>query len=221
MTGLRSAEQLLLVEEITHRVVDEYTNAIASISAEASRISDEDARAALGRAVARLYAYANAHRALRSPACEGDLDLGEYLGRLCVALYNAALRECGVKLILLDEHIELASERCWRVGLIVAELVTNSFRHGYRGRSRAIVVELRLAGRDVCCRVADDGGSLPNPTASRGRRAIAALARDLGGDVTWDFRADGVTATLSFPLSPGASLAIAKSDSAAALGGVG
>ena len=200
MLAFPSNDQLLLVEEISHRVLNQYAIAIASIGVEASCITDEDARAVLERAASRLRAQANAHRALQPPAFVGDVDLGAYLGRLCAALYDAMLCDRGVKLTLAHDQIDLAAERCWRVGLIFVELMTNSFRHGFKGGGGTIVAEVRLIGGEVHCQVADDGGSLPNPSASRGRRVIEGLARDLGGEVSWDFDTRGVTAALSFPL---------------------
>jgi two-component sensor histidine kinase len=187
------AEPLLLVEEITHRVVNEYTVAIASISLEASQIADVDARAALQRVVEKLAAFAQAHRALQSPAASDDLRLGDYLERLCAALSVASLSDCGVHLILLEDEITLAPERCWRVGLIIAELITNAVKHGLKGRGGLVVVELRRVGTEVHCHVADNGGSTPNPPASRGRRVV--------DDIDWRFGPDGVTARLAFPLS--------------------
>jgi two-component sensor histidine kinase len=198
--GFSNTDQLLLVEEISHRVVNQYAIAIATIGVEASRVDDEGARAALERAASQLRAQANAHRALQPPVFDGDVDLGAYLGRLCAALHDAMLRESGVKLALAYDEVDLAAERCWRVGLIFMELMTNSLRHGFKGGGGAIVVEVRLVGEEVHCQVADDGGSHPNPAASRGRRVIAGLAQELGGAVTWDFGAAGVTADLSFPL---------------------
>ncbi|HEX3407446.1 MAG TPA: hypothetical protein VHS81_09430, partial [Caulobacteraceae bacterium] len=108
------------------------------------------------RAARRLHAHANAHRALQPPALAGDVDLGAYLGRLCAALYDAMLCESGIKLSLAHDQIYLAAERCWRVGLIFVELITNSFRHGFKGGGGTIFVEIRLLSSEVHCRVADD-----------------------------------------------------------------
>jgi two-component sensor histidine kinase len=193
---------LLLVEEINHRVANEYAIAIASIGLEAARIVDAEARAALRRVAAKLGAFAEAHRALESPSSNGEMSLGDHLDRLCAAISDAALRDRGVKLILLEDEILLAPERCWRVGLIVAELITNAVRHGFGGAGGMIVIEVRRHGAEVSCQVADNGGSLPNPPASRGRQVVEALAGELGGEVSWRFGPDGVTANLNFPLGP-------------------
>jgi two-component sensor histidine kinase len=129
------------------------------------------------------------------------LNLGKYLARLCAALSAASLTDLGIRLVLIEDHIDLAPERCWRVGLIVSELITNAVRHGFRGGCGMIAIDVRLMGAEVRCRVADNGGSAPNPAPSRGRRVVGRLAQDLGGDVGWRFGAEGVTAILSFPLS--------------------
>jgi two-component sensor histidine kinase len=195
-----SVESLLLVEEITHRVINEYTIAILSIDSEAACIVDADTRAALGRAAARLHAHVDAHRALQPPAIDGEVNMGKYLARLCAALSAASLTERGVRLALIEDDIDLAPERCWRVGLIVSELITNAVRHGFKGGGGMIAIDVRLVGVEVVCQVADNGGSAPNPAPSRGRRVVGRLAQDLGGDVSWRFGAQGVTAILSFPL---------------------
>ena len=193
------AGSLLLIEEITHRVINEYTIAIRSIESEAADIADADARAVLGRATARLRAQADAHRALQPPAADDDLNLGDYLARLCATLSAASLADLGIRLMLFEDDIDLAPERCWRVGLIVSELIVNAVRHGARARGGMIVVDLRRVGAEVCCGVADNGCAASDPGPSRGRGLVARLAQDLGGDVCWRFQSEGVTAVLAFP----------------------
>jgi two-component sensor histidine kinase len=195
----QGAVPLLLIEEITHRVINEYAVAIRSIDSEAAHLVDVAARAALGRATARLRAQADAHRALQPPAARGSLNLGEYLARLCAALSAACLAEHGMRLELVDEDIDLAPERCWRVGLIVSELFANAIRHDRNTSGRTITVQVRRGDAEVRCRVADNGVASSDPGASRGRGVVVRLAHELGGDVNWCFMPDGVTALLSFP----------------------
>jgi two-component sensor histidine kinase len=197
-----SVEPILLVEEISHRVVNELTVAILSLRQEASRIVDTDARAALQRVATRLTAFADAHRALQSPDTGSDMNLGDYLHHLLGRLSQAGVRDHGVTLRLLDDDITLAPERCWRVGLIIAELITNSAKHGRPGRRGSILVEVRRAGPKLYCAVADNGGAeTSHPTPSRGLRLVERLAAELDGDVTWGFRPTGVIAILKFPLT--------------------
>lgn len=200
MPGL-GIEPLLMVEEITHRVVNQYAGAIAAINFEATRTADADARAALRRTTDKLHAFAEAHRALQAPATAGDMCLGDYLDRVCAALSEASLRERGVYLILVDDVVMLAARRCWRVALIIAELITNSVQHGFKDSGGMVVIEVRQASGEVVCVVADNGGCTANPPPSRGRRVVEHLARELRGEVRWRFRPNGVTASLAFPVS--------------------
>jgi len=114
---------MILVEEISHRVVNEYTQAIACIRLAAAGVASVEAREALTEAATKLRNFADAHRALQAPRSADSVDLGEYLARLCAANMAAGLQDRGVRLNLLCETVHLSSERCWRAALIVSEFV--------------------------------------------------------------------------------------------------
>jgi two-component sensor histidine kinase len=197
-------EAWLLVEEITHRVANEYTAAIGSISRAASRCSNIDSRTALAGAARILLDHADIHRALHPPMAAGPTDLSLYLRRLCSAIVRANLAERNIHLTLVEAAIEIGAEKCWRVGMIVSELITNAARHGFRQRGGSIIVELSTPDGAVQCLVTDDGRSI-NPKPGRGTRITSALARELGGRIDWHFAPSGTTALLHFPGGQGAS----------------
>jgi two-component sensor histidine kinase len=192
---------LHLVEEISHRVVNEYAEAI-SMLALAARRGHASARPALTLAADRLRAKAEAHRALLIPLGNGSTDLGSYVGRLCASLSEASLREQGVQLTLKTDEIWLDPARCWRVGLIVSELVRNAARHGPKGEEGAIEVALGRAGGSVRCLVRDNGSAVPDAPEGRGRRLVRILATELGGSIEWRFTQTGSFANLQFLIVP-------------------
>jgi two-component sensor histidine kinase len=196
--GYLAADPWLLVEEITHRVANDYAAAIGSLSRAAARCSGLDVRTALVGAAARLRDHADLHRALLPPAAD-RADLSQYLRRLCGAVVRARLAERAIQLTLVETPIEIDAQHCWRVGLIVSELIANAARHGFRRRGGGIVVELSAAEGGVQCVVRDDGSSTA-PTPGRGTRITLALARELGGRIDWHFGPGGTTAVLYFPL---------------------
>lgn len=202
--GGQTMETWLLVEEITHRVANEYTAAIASISRAASRCANIDARTALAGAARRLLDYADIHRALQPPVAGGPADLSLYLRALCGAITRASLAERNIHLTLVEDAIEIDAEKCWRVGMIVSELITNAARHGLQYRGGSIIVELSSSDGGVQCLVTDNGRST-NPKPGRGTRITRALARELGGRVDWYFSPSGTTVLLHFPHPQGAS----------------
>jgi hypothetical protein len=124
------ADPLILVEEISHRVVNEYSQAIAGIRLAARDVASSEAQAVLATAATRLLSFAEAHRALQAPRSGETINLADYLHRLCGAMTASFLQERGVRLSLSTDAVALPGERCWRVGLIVSELITNCVRHG-------------------------------------------------------------------------------------------
>ncbi len=96
--GAAMIEPWLLVEEITHRVANEYAAAIASISLAAARCAHPDARTALAGAARRLLDHADVHRALQPPPAGGPVDLSRHLRELCGAMVRASLAERNIHL---------------------------------------------------------------------------------------------------------------------------
>jgi len=190
---------LHLVEEISHRVINEYAEAIAILTLAASR-RPATADSALTQAAERLRAHAEAHRALLAPRADGPIDLGHHIGKLCGSLSGASLEERGIDLRLSAEEIWIDSARGWRVGLIVAELIRNAVRHGLQGRPGVIGVDVRKKGFRIRCVVTDDGRAAANPAEGRGRRLVRALAAELQGSVNWRFTNSGSIADVEFPI---------------------
>lgn len=191
-------QPLFLVEEITHRVLNEYAEAISALALAARAAPDARTEVTLRAAASRLRAQAEAHRALQSPAGAGLMDLGDYLARLCATLSEAQLAANGVRLTVSADEVWLDADRCWRVGLIVAELIRNAARHGLSGGPGNIRVETTETLGQISCQVRDEGSGAPLASGGRGRRLVQALAGDLGGSVDWNFTPSGCRARLEF-----------------------
>ena len=196
---LRKIETLLLVEEISHRVLNEYTQAIAGIRLAARHVESDEAQAVLADAATRLLSFAEAHRALQAPVSTGKVDLAVTLDRLCATMSVARLQERGIRLTLSVASVMLAPERCWRVALIVCELITNGMRHGLRGGPGNIRVEMEADAQTIICRVVNDGCGKGTIKPGRGFDVVTGLAGEIGGGVGWCFAPDCTSAELIFP----------------------
>lgn len=201
---------LHLVEELNHRVINEFAEAISMLSL-ASQAPAPDAKVAIADAAARLRAHAEAHRTLAPPRAGASMNLGAYLSKLCAAMTGSWLGDHAVQLTVRSEDIWMATERAWRIGLVVAELVRNAHRHGLVGRSGAIVVRTGERSGIVTCLVADSGSGKPDAAPGRGSRLVRSLVEELGGHVDWHFSSRGTLACLNVPkdeevdFGPGAS----------------
>ena len=126
-------EPLLYVAELLHRVSNEYASAISLASVMASRAPSPEVRSALKTVIEHLVQLATAHRVLLPPVVDGTADLGDYLTRLCQAKVAVELERRGTTLRLaVVSPVALEHSRCWRVGLIVSELITNAARPACR-----------------------------------------------------------------------------------------
>jgi two-component sensor histidine kinase len=189
----------LYIAEMEHRVANEYALAVASISLAAAKSQDADVKTALRAAAQRLRDYADLHRSLQAPLTPGVMDLSLYLRGLFDALVRASLSERGVSLTLIEQAVEIDAQRCWRVGLIISELITNAVRHGFGGGSGAITIEMTKSASQVQCRVSDNGRPTLAARAGTGTHLVDSLAEALGGSVDRWFSGDGTTVVLSFP----------------------
>ncbi|MEJ0041788.1 MAG: sensor histidine kinase [Rhizomicrobium sp.] len=185
--------------EIAHRTINEYTVAIAMVARAASGVSDRHLRSALQGVELRLRNAARAQQILSSPPRTGRIDLADYLQPLCAAISSFALGEEEIFLTLSCESIGLSATQCWRVGLIVSELIMNARRHAFDGRGGIIRVEATREGREIVCRVLDNGAGMKDFVPGRGSKLVEALAADLGGTIRRPPSESGTSVQLLFP----------------------
>ena len=195
-----TSEAHLLLREFSHRVNNDFTSAIGAISIAASRSANAETKAALAVVQDQLQNYAQVHHALQLPEQSSCIDGAAYLRQLCRSISRSKLDRKGIELRLVERPFRLNSERCWRLGLIVSELITNSERHAVRNGNGWIRVELLQSTLFVECRVTDNGVSEGNIYPGHGLRIVRALARSLGGTIDLDFGLQGATAILIFPI---------------------
>lgn len=197
-SGLGANLPLHLVEEISHRVVNEYAEAISGLSLAAAGPVGGELRRALRCAADRLYVYAESHRALLPPT-EPKVNLADYIGKVCAAFSRATLAQRHAGLLLEADEIWLSSHRAWRLGLAAVELIRNAARHGLQGRGGVIWVQVTRSCGDVVCLVSDDGVAPPRLAPGRGFALVQALAGELGGTVEWRPGEPGCLACLRIP----------------------
>jgi two-component sensor histidine kinase len=124
-----SFEARLLLREFSHRVNNEFASVIGAISIAVARSTNDEAKLVLAAVADRLQNYALVHHALQIPEHTGCIDAAAYLRQLCQSISRSRLESKGIELRLVAPPLEMNSERCWRLGLIVSELITNAECH--------------------------------------------------------------------------------------------
>jgi two-component sensor histidine kinase len=197
-----SSEARLLLREYSHRINNEFASAIGAISVAAAHSANNEAKAVLAAVQDQLQNYAQVHHALQLPEHSSCVDAAAYLQQLCRAISRSKLDRKGIELRLVERPFRMDSERCWRLGLIVSELITNAERHAFRNTGGCIRVELLPSQSFAECRVTDDGTNQGNICPGHGLAIVEALVRSLGGTLDQHFGAQGATSVLIFPYRP-------------------
>jgi two-component sensor histidine kinase len=181
-------DERTLVRELTHRVNNQLASAIDVVTAAAVRAEHPEAKVALGNVADLLQEQANVHRVLTIPEGNVLVDAAQYLRELFLATTRSRLEPIGVHLSFQADTLPLEPERCWRLGMAVHELLTNSARHAcFDGRAGEIKIRLSLAHPAVNCIIADNGSLSMRLKPARGLGIVRDLIKSLGGRLEYGF----------------------------------
>jgi two-component sensor histidine kinase len=197
--GSPSSEGNLLMRELSLRINNEFASAIGAISLVAARSGSREVKAALRDITERLHHYANVHRALQMPEHQTYVDTASYLRTLCNSITRSKLESSNIRLVLTAHPLFMRSDRCWRLGVIANELITNAARHAFDEEGGEICVELWRVGASVECRVSDNGTVPQKVNTGRGLCIVQELVRYLDGRFQQTFGAQGSDSILIFP----------------------
>jgi two-component sensor histidine kinase len=193
--------EFLLLREMTHRINNELTSAISLASVMTTRSDSCDVKIALASMIEHLYDHARVYRALKMPTDNSWIDATGRLRELCESISRAKVRHNGIELVLVEHPIRLTSMQCWRLGMILSELITNSCRHAFTESGGTIRIELKKRGSSAECRITDDGSSSEVVRSSHGLKIVQQLALALNGDIDLCFGENGAIAAVSFPIA--------------------
>jgi len=180
------AEKEVLLREVHHRVKNSLQIVLSIIGMETRRASEPAVRNAYQGIRERIRAISLVHDRLYGLESERRIDLGDYLNDL-ISHLGEGLGEEPVRFEISGTPVQLPMDFCLDIGLIVTELVINSYRHGTRLETPLSVrVWLGFDGKVLRLGVDDDGpgfppGFIPDSTASVGFKIVSSLIRSRNG----------------------------------------
>lgn len=199
------ADRDLLLQEIDHRMKNNFAIVASILDIQRRRLSGEAAEA-LGTALYRVESIARAHRHLYRGTGQSDaVQMRAYLGDLCAALADALLLRGGVTLACSVDEAEVPRDRAVSIGLIVNELVTNAAKHAFTDRvGGTISVGFRKRPGGWTLIVSDDGVGMhaaapAGPDHGLGSRLIPAFARQANGTLATESGPHGTVVTMDLP----------------------
>jgi two-component sensor histidine kinase len=154
----------------------------------------------------RIQTVGRLHHLLGANAGAKQVDLGEYLHSACGILSESVCAHRSVELTCDAGPCTFPPEGAALLGLIVAELVTNSVKYAHpTGIAGRIEIRCRRTRDDtLILTVADDGVGLPDGFDARvsgglGMRVIRSLADQLDAVLDFDSGPLGLTVTVAAP----------------------
>ncbi|WP_374632008.1 PAS domain S-box protein [Ferrovibrio sp.] len=162
-------EKELMLGEIHHRVKNNLQFIRSLIDLQASKIEDEGVRAMLTDCKNRINSMALVHNLLYQSKDFSLIDFQQFIQQVIHTLKASfVLSDRRVDLLVDAERLSLPIDVAIPCGLIVNELIANSFKHAFpEGRGGRITVQAGLAektnaeGKNVVISVSDDGIGIP------------------------------------------------------------
>jgi two-component sensor histidine kinase len=171
----------LLKEEADHRVTNTLTNISSIIDRVKATSADKIAFDVLEEKVGPLMIL---YRLLSEKKTE-EIVLQEYFDIICNGLKTSYDHDNRIN-IHIDANVTMPGKKAGRTGLIVNELVTNSFKHAFMDQSTGsiAVVCKNVPGNKYYLSVSDSGtGNAPTKSSQRGLQQVKALAWELSATI--------------------------------------
>jgi two-component sensor histidine kinase len=154
-------ENATLIREGDHRVMNSLQLVQSILSLQSRNAAAAETKAQLDMASKRVLAIATVHKQLHLTGSLEAIDFDSFLHRLCESLKSTAPARITAISVTAD-NAKLRSDLASGMGMLVAELVTNSFKHAYADGEQGIVaVDFRQTPDGWCLEVSDEGRGLP------------------------------------------------------------
>lgn len=181
------SERAALFQELQHRVKNSLAMVSSLLSLDEQRLVDEASKEVMRQAQRRLQTMAVIYEQLYRSGALDTVDLGKHAADLVDLLLDANSEDSQrIHVELRLESLTLDLKRAIPLGLIVNELLTNSFKHAFPGkRVGRILVELKRFDDHAILRIEDDGVGMPrliHPRAadSLGLKLVEILIGQIG-----------------------------------------
>ncbi len=208
-------EKQVLLREIHHRVKNNLQIVSSLLSLQSAFPNGLSVAEAFAEAQDRVDAIARVHESLYASSDFREVNIGSYVRTLIDNIQRVHGRP-EIKLEVTAGDFVLEMERVVPLGLIVNELVVNSFKHAFPlGRAGCVRVSIQSRRNGVVpsdspddsvgvLQVEDDGAGFPSGVVaekgkSLGMTLVDSLTKQLGGALESTV-ANGVKWTVTFPL---------------------
>jgi two-component sensor histidine kinase len=188
----QSDQLKLMMKELHHRVKNNLAIVSSLLKIQSSKIEDEKAVKAVRQGQQRVEAMSLIHQRLYQTDKVTNINIKEYINDLAESLMSAyGYKSDEFDLIINIEKEQLDVDLAIPLGLIINELLTNSFKYAYENVKRPLLkIDLKM-DRGLTLEVQDNGPGIDmehwqKAKDSFGKKLIAGLTKQIGGTFQLD-----------------------------------
>jgi two-component sensor histidine kinase/HAMP domain-containing protein len=196
----------VLIKEIHHRVKNNLQVVASLLRLQSETIEDEKLQQVFGQSQSRVASMALIHEKLYKGEDLAEIDIGQYIKELFAELIQLNnVRDSIRYQTTVEKGITLDLDTMVPLGLVLNELITNSFKHAFAGRDRGLI-DLQLhpvADNEFDLVYSDDGVGIPQEKLSSegttlGMSLIDSLVEQLNGYLTVESDGQGTRYHIRF-----------------------
>lgn len=196
-------EKEILLAEVFHRVKNNMNIVTSLLNLKKNASSSLEVQDALEECRNRIFSMALVHQKIYSTKSFTKLDFKDYVSDLINAL-RVSIDGAKALIELECENIDLELSNAIPCGLIVNELITNSFKHGVKpGQQLRVRIRIMQTDKEILISYRDSGPGLPVEEAMNkntlGLEIIRSLSEQLDGQYEFG-NENGFTFDLKFPV---------------------
>lgn len=195
--GIALEEKQLLLKELHHRVKNNMQTIVSLIRLQKDKVKEDKVQDVLITIQNRISAMSHLHELLFKQENSTHVDTYEYFDLMIEGIRDSYHNDLNINL---DIKSKLKMDEGIYCGLILNELITNSFKYAFPKKDGTIEVSLKQENGRYILFVGDDGIGYDskNNIPSLGMTLVSALAKkQLKGDIEVN-SLDGVKVTISW-----------------------
>ncbi len=184
LTSQKNQHIEALIKELHHRVKNNLQVVSSLMSLQSRRLEDRNAREALDEGKKRVDAMAMIHQRLYMDNELASVQIDEYLKNLAASLAGSfGFSTSSVITVFNLAETNMDIDRAIPIGLIVNELITNSFKHAFKEiADPKIYISLLQTGEHIELKISDNGKGIQEnqiPDSSFGMKLVKTLVDQL------------------------------------------
>ena len=178
------AEKEIIVKEVHHRVKNNLNTICSFLNLQSAKSANPETQEALAEACGRVRSMGILYERLSFSEYDGKMRFNEYFPALIKNIAAAFVIGDEVEIESFFDDSEIKAKTMFSLGIIITELVSNSFKYAFHGMKHGkIVIRIFSENEEMRLLVSDDGCGIDEASnvSGLGMRLVEMLVQQIGG----------------------------------------